>query len=90
MGYGTVTTSRTGAVLTASINNAPINLCDWKFMSDFDGILTSITADSEVKILVVQSDVRDFFVAHLDLLPRPGKHQTNASFELCLMKQSRV
>ncbi|KFZ23182.1 hypothetical protein V502_02334 [Pseudogymnoascus sp. VKM F-4520 (FW-2644)] len=71
MGYNTVTTSRTGAVLTATINNAPINLCDWKFMSDFDELLTSITSNGEIKILVVQSANLDFFVAHLDLLPRP-------------------
>lgn len=73
MGYGTVTTLRTGAVLKATINNAPINLCDWKLMSDFDELLTSVTSSGEVKILVVQSANPDFFVAHLDLLPRPGK-----------------
>ena len=73
MGYGTVTTRRTGAVLTATINNAPINLCDWKFMSDFDELLTSIVSSGGVKILIVESAIRDFFVAHLDLLPRPGK-----------------
>jgi enoyl-CoA hydratase/carnithine racemase len=73
MGYDTVTTVRTGAVLTATINNTPINLCDWKFMSDFDELLTDVTSSGEVKILVVQSAHPDFFVAHLDLVPRPGK-----------------
>jgi enoyl-CoA hydratase/carnithine racemase len=73
MGYDTITTLRTGAVLTATINNAPINLCNWKFMFDFDLLLTSIKSSDEVKILVVQSANPNFFVAHLDLLPRPGK-----------------
>jgi enoyl-CoA hydratase/carnithine racemase len=73
MGYGTIKTVRTGAVITAIINNAPINLCDWRFMSDFDQVLTSITSDEGIKILVVESAIQDFFVAHLDLLPRPGK-----------------
>jgi hypothetical protein len=73
MGYGAVKTVRTGAVITAIISNAPINLCDWRFMSDFDQVLTSITSNDGIKILVVESAIQDFFVAHLDLLPRPGK-----------------
>jgi enoyl-CoA hydratase/carnithine racemase len=73
MDYGTVKTSRAGAVLTATIDHAPINLCDWKFMCDFDKLLSSITPNDGIKILVVQSANQDFFVAHLDLLPRSGK-----------------
>jgi hypothetical protein len=81
MGHGTIATLRKGSVLTATIKNAPINLCDWKFMSDFDELLTSVTSGDGVKILVVQSAIRDFFVAHLDLLPRPGK-RCNACTEV--------
>jgi enoyl-CoA hydratase/carnithine racemase len=72
MTYGTISTTRDGAVLTAVIDNAPINICDWKFMSDFDNLLSEITLSREVKILVVKSANPDFFVAHLDLMPRSG------------------
>lgn len=69
MGHGTINTSKTGTVLTASINNPPINLCDWKFMSDLNDLLTDVASSGDIKILVVQSANPDFFVAHLDLLP---------------------
>lgn len=74
MEHGTITTKRTGSVLTATIDNPPINLCNWKFMSDFDSLLSSVTSGDGIKVLVVQSANPDFFVAHLDLLPRSGKH----------------
>ncbi|KFG77707.1 enoyl-CoA hydratase [Metarhizium anisopliae] len=70
MAYGIFTTTQSGAVLTASIDNAPINICDWKFMSDFDDLLSTITSSRDVKVLVVKSANPDFFVAHIDLLPR--------------------
>ena len=72
MRYDTINTSRTGAVLTASIDNPPINLCDWKFMSDFNDLLTEAISGGDIKILVVESANPDFFVAHLDLLPHAG------------------
>lgn len=73
MAYGIFTTTQSGAVLTASIDNAPINICDWKFMSDFDDLLSTITSSRDVKVLVVKSANPDFFVAHIDLLPRAGR-----------------
>ncbi|KAJ6103949.1 enoyl-CoA hydratase [Penicillium sp. IBT 16267x] len=71
MGHGTINTSKTGTVLNASINNPPINLCDWQFMSDLNDLLTEVVSSGDIKILVVQSANPDFFVAHLDLLPHP-------------------
>jgi enoyl-CoA hydratase/carnithine racemase len=72
MGHGTINTSRTGTVLSASINNPPINLCNWKFMSDLNDILTEVASSDGIKVLVVESANPDFFVAHLDLMPHPG------------------
>jgi enoyl-CoA hydratase/carnithine racemase len=91
MGYDTVSTLTTGAILTATINNPQINLCNWKFMSDFDELLTSVTSNRAIKILVVQSGIQDFFVAHLDLLPRPGKqHMVITSSLIYLIAPFRV
>ena len=72
MPHGTINTTRKGVILTATIDNPPINLCNWKFMADLNDLLDEIASSDELKILVVQSANPDFFVAHLDLLPHPG------------------
>jgi enoyl-CoA hydratase/carnithine racemase len=84
MGYGTITTERAGGVLTATIKNGPVNICDWKFLFDLNELLDSCKADSGIKILVFQSANSDFFLAHLDLLPRPGKASLSRSLNSSL------
>lgn len=72
MGHNTVTSERSGAVLKATINDGDINLLNWKVMSDLNDLLDSIQDDAELKVLVFSSSNKDFFMAHLDLMPRAG------------------
>ena len=53
--YHTIDTKTDGAVLTATIQNDPINLIDWKFQSNFNDLPDNITANTKIKVLVVQA-----------------------------------
>ncbi|RFU33439.1 hypothetical protein B7463_g2876, partial [Scytalidium lignicola] len=70
MGFNTITTIQEGAVLKATINDGDINVLNWKMMSDLNELLDQIKDDSTIKVLVFYSSIKEFFIAHLDLMPR--------------------
>ncbi|KAF2093184.1 ClpP/crotonase [Rhizodiscina lignyota] len=69
MGYGTLRTSQTGAVLRAVLDANDINVITWQLMMDLNELLDKLANDETVKIVVFESAVKDFFSAHLDLRP---------------------
>lgn len=75
-GYGTITTTQTGPVIRAEINNPPINLWDYKLAADFSSFVSSLAAETNntnttnaaaPKVVIFSSANPDFFIAHLDI-----------------------
>src|ERR1700749_3408034 len=54
-------------VAFASINPPPINLLDEALSAEFDRLGRELEADDSVRVVVVQSALPDFFVAHSGL-----------------------
>lgn len=54
-------------VMFASINHPPINLLDDALSLEFDRLGRQIEADESVRVLVLQSSLPDFFIAHSGL-----------------------
>lgn len=72
MAFGMLPTAQNGAVVKATITAGDINLLDWRLMSDLNDLLDQVARNEKVKVLVLESANKDFFVAHFDLLPRLG------------------
>jgi enoyl-CoA hydratase/carnithine racemase len=73
--YKTLSFRASNNVTRVSINNPPINLCDYKLINDLHNFLVSLDdagANPEVnasaaKIVVFTSANRDFFIGHADI-----------------------
>lgn len=50
-----------------TINNPPINLFDMPLMLEMDQVATQLEGDDAVSVVVLQSKVPDFFIAHADI-----------------------
>ena len=70
-GYGTITTTRTGPAIRTTINNAPINVFDYKLATDLTSLVSSLpaqpTAPDPPKVIVFSSANPDFFIAHYNI-----------------------
>jgi enoyl-CoA hydratase/carnithine racemase len=56
-----------GGVCHAVIDNPPINLLDIPLMVELDQLTRRIETDDDVRVLVLESANRDFFIAHADV-----------------------
>ena len=56
-----------GGVAFASINHPPINLLDEALSLEFDRLGRELEADESVRVVVLQSALADFFIAHSGL-----------------------
>src|SRR6202521_3142318 len=54
-------------VTFVSINHPPINLLDEVLSQEFDKLGRQLEADESVRVVVVQSAIPDFFIAHSGL-----------------------
>lgn len=54
-------------VVTASIDNPPVNVLDAALMTELRQLLTTIRNDTNVKVIVFDSANPDFFIAHVDM-----------------------
>src|SRR5580700_932311 len=54
-------------VAFVSINHPPINLLDDVLSAEFDKLGRELEADESVRVVVVQSALPDFFIAHSGL-----------------------
>ena len=70
MGYSDYKCFRFGfdsGVAFVSINHPPINLLDEVLSQEFDKLGRELEADEGVRVVVVQSALPDFFIAHSGL-----------------------
>lgn len=65
--YETLDVSVDGAVLTATINNPPINVMTIPLYMDLVAFTTEVEADDQIKVVVFDSADPDFFIAHFDV-----------------------
>jgi enoyl-CoA hydratase/carnithine racemase len=65
--YKTVTVELIDGVATCTISNPPINLFDVALYADMGRLSLQLQDDSAVRVVVVQSDNPQFFIAHFDV-----------------------
>ncbi len=65
--YETIDVSVSGAVLTATINNPPVNVMTFPLFMDLVALTTEVETDDQIKAVVFQSADPDFFIAHFDV-----------------------
>ena len=83
--YETLDITIEGAVLTATVNNPPINLMTIPLLRDLIHFTSEVEADEAIKAVIFQSADPDFFIAHFDvevLLKMPADTPAEKSPEL--------
>jgi len=65
--YETLGIEYDGGVLTATINNPPLNVMTPPLYMDLVGFTSDVEQDESVKVVVFQSADPDFFIAHFDV-----------------------
>lgn len=66
--YGTVTTTRNGSIIHATVNNPPINLWDYKLANDLSAFVDALARDNnDTKVVIISSANPEYFVYHLDI-----------------------
>ena len=65
--FDTLDIDITGSVLTATINNPPINVMTTKLYADLVNFTSQVEQDDEIKVVVFDSADPDFFIAHFDV-----------------------
>lgn len=59
--------TRQDRVVTASIDNPPVNILDVALMGEVRRFLASVRDDPEIRVIVFESADPEFFVAHVDM-----------------------
>ena len=65
--YQTLQIKNNQGVLTAIINNPPVNVMTDALYTDLVGFTSEVEQDASVKVVVFQSADPDFFIAHFDV-----------------------
>lgn len=65
--YELIHTQREAGVLTARIDNPPINLMTVPLFLELAALSREVAADPEIRVLVMKSANPDFFIAHFDV-----------------------
>lgn len=65
--YSKLLISQRNGVLTVTINNPPVNVLDVELMSELTHVLLSARNDPAVHVLVFESAIPEFFIAHVDM-----------------------
>lgn len=77
--YTGLKTSQNASILTVTFHNpsSPINLWNQDTQDDLTDLVSRLQGDNETKIVIFNSDVPRFFMAHLDLtLPALAQRTT--------------
>lgn len=65
--YETLQVESANGVVTATINNPPINVMTLQLFMDLAGFTAEVEEDDSAKVVVFQSADPDFFIAHFDV-----------------------
>ncbi|MFE7116112.1 enoyl-CoA hydratase/isomerase family protein [Streptomyces sp. NPDC057654] len=66
-GFTTLRTDLDGGVLTITLDNPPVNALSAIMMRELRDLLTGLRSEATVKVIVVQSGIPEFFIAHVDI-----------------------
>ncbi|WP_314411646.1 enoyl-CoA hydratase/isomerase family protein [Streptomyces kroppenstedtii] len=66
-GFSTLHTDLDGGVLTITLDNPPVNALSATMMRELRDLLTGLRSETTVKVIVVQSGIPEFFIAHVDM-----------------------
>ncbi|MCA2217645.1 enoyl-CoA hydratase/isomerase family protein [Jidongwangia harbinensis] len=69
--YQTLRVSRKDGVARVTIDNPPINLLSVAVMTELRHLLTALSGDDSVRVIVFDSADPDFFLAHVDMTATP-------------------
>lgn len=67
MSEQTLSIRKEDAVMHVSINNPPVNLLSGAMVKEMFGLIGQLMFDPTTKVVVFESGVSDFFIAHFDL-----------------------
>ncbi|WP_230958534.1 enoyl-CoA hydratase/isomerase family protein [Burkholderia territorii] len=65
--YTHIQVARDGGVATVTLNYPPLNLLDETLSAEFDAVTRELEQDASVRVVVLQSAVPKFFIAHSGL-----------------------
>ncbi|KAK5992010.1 3-hydroxypropionyl-coenzyme A dehydratase [Cladobotryum mycophilum] len=82
--YTTLQTTKNGDILTVTLNNTitPVNLYSQIMGFELDHLVTSLQTDTLTKVVIFRSANPKFFIAHFDVIPRPGDTLPVSSLDL--------
>ena len=66
-GYRLIQVAREGRIVTASVNNPPINIITLELWAELARLSVELEADAEALVFVMKSADPDFFLAHFDV-----------------------
>ncbi|KAL7941354.1 ClpP/crotonase [Trichoderma barbatum] len=91
-GFKTLQTSRSGPILTVTIDNnaSNVNLISLIVLDDLDRLVTALQNDSATKVVLFQSKNRDFFAAHLDVTPLVQLPGSNLLLNISRLPQASI
>jgi enoyl-CoA hydratase/carnithine racemase len=67
MSDAVLSTLTDGAVMHVSINNPPVNLMTIQMVKELFGLVGRLSFDPSIKVVVFESALTDFFIAHFDV-----------------------
>jgi enoyl-CoA hydratase/carnithine racemase len=90
-GYTLIDVQRDGPLVTATVNNPPINLITMALFGELARLAEELEADPAALVLVLKSADPDFFLAHFDVAaliamadaPAPPTDNANAYHAMC-------
>lgn len=90
-GYRLIDVQQDGPLVTAVINNPPINLITMALFGELARLAAELEADPDALVLVLKSADPDFFLAHFDVEaliaiadgPQPPQGEPNAYHQMC-------
>ena len=90
-GYTLIDVQRDGPLVTAVVNNPPINLITMALFGELARLAEELEADPAALVFVLKSADPDFFLAHFDVAaliamadaPAPPTDDANAYHEMC-------
>ena len=95
--YDTLRVTVAAGVATVTIDHPPVNLMDAGMIGDLARLVGELEADAGVRVVVIESADREFFIAHADVeliqrlpVPAPPRSETLSPFHTMLERWRRL
>ncbi len=85
-GYALIKIARAGGIVTATVDNPPINLITLELYAELARLAEAVQGDPEARVFILKSANPDFFLAHFDVaailafpIDRPASREDSAA-----------